>query len=251
MGIRVPDHPVVRLLLAEYGEPLMSTTLLLPGDELPLTDARDIEERIGYAVDLILDGGNCGLRTQHDRGPVGRGASGPAGRKGRSAAISNDRQSQHSPRIIAANPGDSLGAPPGNFMDLASFLTALSIAAIPVVFAITLHEVAHGWVARSFRRPHGGGAGQVEPQSDPPHRPDRHGPGAGSCCCGLADSCSAGRSPVPVNPRFMRDPRRNMVLGRPPQARRRTLAMAVVWAFLMYLCSQHVDLGIVGPVARS
>jgi len=61
VGIRVPDHPVVRLLLAEYGESLMSTTLLLPGDELPLTDARDIEERIGYAVDLILDGGNCGL----------------------------------------------------------------------------------------------------------------------------------------------------------------------------------------------
>ena len=35
--------------------------MLLPGEELPLTDARDIEERIGYAVDLILDGGNCGL----------------------------------------------------------------------------------------------------------------------------------------------------------------------------------------------
>ena len=61
VGIRVPDHPVVRLLLAEYGEPLMSTTLLLPGEDLPLTDAREIEHRIGSAVDLILDGGNCGL----------------------------------------------------------------------------------------------------------------------------------------------------------------------------------------------
>ncbi|MGH8135679.1 MAG: L-threonylcarbamoyladenylate synthase, partial [Steroidobacteraceae bacterium] len=61
VGIRVPDHAVVRLLLAEYGEPLMSTTLLLPGDDLPLTDAHDIEQRIGNAVDLILDGGNCGL----------------------------------------------------------------------------------------------------------------------------------------------------------------------------------------------
>lgn len=61
VGIRVPDHPVVRQLLAEFNEPLMSTTLLLPGDDLPLTDARDIEDRIGYAVDLILDGGNCGL----------------------------------------------------------------------------------------------------------------------------------------------------------------------------------------------
>lgn len=61
VGIRVPGHPVVRRLLAEYREQLMSTTLLLPGDELPLTDAREIEDRIGNAVDLILDGGNCGL----------------------------------------------------------------------------------------------------------------------------------------------------------------------------------------------
>ena len=62
VGIRVPDHPVVRALLEVYVEPLMSTTLLLPGDDLPLTDARDIEDRIGHAVDLILDGGNCGLQ---------------------------------------------------------------------------------------------------------------------------------------------------------------------------------------------
>lgn len=61
VGIRVPDHAVVRALLEVYVEPLMSTTLLLPGDDLPLTDAHDIEERIGHAVDLILDGGNCGL----------------------------------------------------------------------------------------------------------------------------------------------------------------------------------------------
>lgn len=61
VGIRVPDHAVVHALLTEYVEPLMSTTLLLPGDDLPLTDARDIEARIGHAVDIILDGGNCGL----------------------------------------------------------------------------------------------------------------------------------------------------------------------------------------------
>jgi tRNA threonylcarbamoyl adenosine modification protein (Sua5/YciO/YrdC/YwlC family) len=61
IGIRVPDHAVVRALLREYGEPLMSTTLQLPGDEWPLTDGREIEERIGHAVDLILDAGNCGL----------------------------------------------------------------------------------------------------------------------------------------------------------------------------------------------
>jgi len=61
VGIRVPDHPVVRQLLTEFDEPMMSTTLLLPGDDLPLTDGREIEDRIGYAVDLILDGGNCGF----------------------------------------------------------------------------------------------------------------------------------------------------------------------------------------------
>lgn len=61
IGIRVPDHAVLRALLREYVEPLMSTTLQLPGDEWPLTDGREIEERIGYAIDLVLDAGNCGL----------------------------------------------------------------------------------------------------------------------------------------------------------------------------------------------
>ena len=61
VGIRVPDHPVVQALLTEFAEPLMSTTLLLPGDEVPMTDAREIEERIGHVVDLILDAGNCGI----------------------------------------------------------------------------------------------------------------------------------------------------------------------------------------------
>ena len=61
VGIRVPDHAVVRALLEEFAEPLMSTTLQLPGDETPMTDAREIEGRIGHAVDLILDAGNCGL----------------------------------------------------------------------------------------------------------------------------------------------------------------------------------------------
>lgn len=61
VGIRVPDHAVVRALLAEFAEPLMSTTLQLPGDQAPLTEGRVIEERIGHAVDLILDAGACGL----------------------------------------------------------------------------------------------------------------------------------------------------------------------------------------------
>lgn len=61
VGIRVPDHAVVQALLKEYPEPLLSTTLQLPGDDVPMTDGREIEERIGHAVDVILDAGNCGL----------------------------------------------------------------------------------------------------------------------------------------------------------------------------------------------
>ena len=61
IGIRVPDHPVLWALFNEYAEPLMSTTLQLPGDEWPMTDGREIEERIGHAIDLVLDAGNCGL----------------------------------------------------------------------------------------------------------------------------------------------------------------------------------------------
>lgn len=61
IGIRVPDHPVPLLLLGELGEPLTSSTLSLPGDLYPLTDAREIHDRLEHQVDLVLDGGNCGL----------------------------------------------------------------------------------------------------------------------------------------------------------------------------------------------
>jgi tRNA threonylcarbamoyl adenosine modification protein (Sua5/YciO/YrdC/YwlC family) len=61
VGLRVPDHRVVRALLDELGEPLLSSTLLLPGDALPLNDAQEIRERLGNLVELILDGGPCGL----------------------------------------------------------------------------------------------------------------------------------------------------------------------------------------------
>lgn len=61
IGIRVPDHAVVNSLLAEYDAPILSTTLQLPGDEVPMTDGREIAERIGHAVDLVLDSGNCGI----------------------------------------------------------------------------------------------------------------------------------------------------------------------------------------------
>ncbi|HVK56655.1 MAG TPA: L-threonylcarbamoyladenylate synthase [Burkholderiales bacterium] len=60
IGIRVPDHPVVLALLTELGEPLLSTTLILPGDEQPLTEAEEIRERLEHQVDLVLDAGHCG-----------------------------------------------------------------------------------------------------------------------------------------------------------------------------------------------
>lgn len=61
IGIRVPDHPVAQLLIAELGEPIMSSTLLLPGDELPLNEGREIRARLEHQLDAILDGGHCGF----------------------------------------------------------------------------------------------------------------------------------------------------------------------------------------------
>lgn len=61
IGLRVPDHPVVQGLLEELGEPLLSSTLLLPGDELPLNDAEEILARLDGRIDLVLDAGSCGL----------------------------------------------------------------------------------------------------------------------------------------------------------------------------------------------
>jgi tRNA threonylcarbamoyl adenosine modification protein (Sua5/YciO/YrdC/YwlC family) len=61
IGVRIPDHPVPLLLLAELGEPLMSSTLMLPGDALPLTDGREIRARLEHEIDAVLDGGNCGV----------------------------------------------------------------------------------------------------------------------------------------------------------------------------------------------
>lgn len=88
IGLRVPDHPVTSMLLGELGEPVMSSTLLLPGEELARTDAKEIYEALGRNVDLVLDGGNCGLipttvvDLSGDRAVVvraGRGALGPFG----------------------------------------------------------------------------------------------------------------------------------------------------------------------------
>ncbi|MDE2263830.1 MAG: threonylcarbamoyl-AMP synthase [Gammaproteobacteria bacterium] len=65
IGVRIPDHPVPRMLLHELGEPLMSSTLILPeegeGPHLPLTSGREIQDRLPHEIDAVLDGGDCGI----------------------------------------------------------------------------------------------------------------------------------------------------------------------------------------------
>jgi tRNA threonylcarbamoyl adenosine modification protein (Sua5/YciO/YrdC/YwlC family) len=61
IGLRVPHHVIAQALLTELGEPLMSSTLLLPGEDLPLSDPDEIRARLEHDVDLVIDGGFCGL----------------------------------------------------------------------------------------------------------------------------------------------------------------------------------------------
>jgi tRNA threonylcarbamoyl adenosine modification protein (Sua5/YciO/YrdC/YwlC family) len=86
IGVRIPDHPVPRLLLAELREPLMSSTLLLAADAHPLTSGREIQARLDHEIDAILDGGDCGIEpttvvdlsvtppliVRQGKGPLGR-----------------------------------------------------------------------------------------------------------------------------------------------------------------------------------
>jgi tRNA threonylcarbamoyl adenosine modification protein (Sua5/YciO/YrdC/YwlC family) len=61
IGIRVPENTVALALLEALGEPLASTTLILPGDDLPMVDPEDMRDRLQHDVDLIIDGGGCGV----------------------------------------------------------------------------------------------------------------------------------------------------------------------------------------------
>ncbi len=129
-------------------------------------------------------------------------------------------------------------------MDPASILTTISIAAIPVVFAVTVHEVAHGWVAKYF------GDRTAEAQGRLSLNPIRHIDPVGTILVPAILLLLPGgflfgwARPVPVNPRFMRNPRGNMVWvsAAGPGA---NLVMAILWAFLMML-TQKMDLGVPG-----
>ena len=61
IGLRVPDNVIVQTLLAELGEPIMSSTLILPGEDMPMTEAYDIRDVLEHQVDVIIDGGHCGI----------------------------------------------------------------------------------------------------------------------------------------------------------------------------------------------
>ena len=60
VGVRIPDHVVAQALLAELGEPMLSSTLLLPGDEEPMTQGWEIKERLDHVADAVIDSGECG-----------------------------------------------------------------------------------------------------------------------------------------------------------------------------------------------
>ncbi len=61
VGARIPDHPVTKALLAELGEPMLTSTLLLPGHEQPLTNGWQIKEELDHELDAVIDSGECGV----------------------------------------------------------------------------------------------------------------------------------------------------------------------------------------------
>ncbi len=60
VGVRIPRHAVARALVAELGEPLVSTTLLLPGQDEPMTQGWEIDDQLGHVLDAVIDSGDCG-----------------------------------------------------------------------------------------------------------------------------------------------------------------------------------------------
>lgn len=61
IGLRLPDSPIAQCLITELGEPMMSSTLILPGEELPMSDPEQMRDRLEHDVDLVIDGGYCGI----------------------------------------------------------------------------------------------------------------------------------------------------------------------------------------------
>ena len=85
VGVRIPDHRVAQALLAELGEPLLSSTMLLPGQDEPMTSGWEIKERLEHLIDAVIDSGDCGTEpttvvdlSQDEPELVRRGAGDPS-----------------------------------------------------------------------------------------------------------------------------------------------------------------------------
>jgi tRNA threonylcarbamoyl adenosine modification protein (Sua5/YciO/YrdC/YwlC family) len=85
VGVRIPEHVVAQALLAELGEPLVSSTLLLPGQDEPMSHGWEIKERLDHVVDAVIDSGDCGIEpttvvdlSQDEPEILRRGAGDPA-----------------------------------------------------------------------------------------------------------------------------------------------------------------------------
>jgi tRNA threonylcarbamoyl adenosine modification protein (Sua5/YciO/YrdC/YwlC family) len=85
VGVRIPDHRVTQALLAELGEPLLSSTMLLPGQDEPMTSGWEIKERLEHLIDAVIDSGDCGTEpttvvdlSQEEPELVRRGAGDPS-----------------------------------------------------------------------------------------------------------------------------------------------------------------------------
>lgn len=63
IGIRVPDNAITQALLEELGEPLMTTSLIMPGEDMPMSDPYEIRQTLEHALDLVIDGGYCGFEA--------------------------------------------------------------------------------------------------------------------------------------------------------------------------------------------
>jgi Zn-dependent protease len=208
IGLRVPDHPVTLALLEELNEPLLTTTLQLPGDEFPLTEGWEIQDRLEDHLELILDAGHCGTEptTVID--------------------LTGTAPNWCVPGVARWRLSDSIESM------LESLIQTLAISALPVIFAITLHEAAHGYAARHFGDSTAWQPGRIS------LNPLRHIDPIGtilipspSCCSPAVPSCSA----MPSRCRSISAPAQSQaghVLG----GRSRSWAnlfMALCWAFLL------------------
>ena len=167
IGLRVPDHRVLQELLALHGAPLLATTLIAPRrDRAAERRRRRSASASRTSSPRVIDAGACPSEptTVIDLTPMGTG--GDAGAGARRAAATLARSGCE--RLLQTALRQS------RRVDINNLIQTVLIYALPVLFAITVHEAAHGYVARALRRQHRLHAGPRHAQPDQAHRPDRH-----------------------------------------------------------------------------